>query len=104
MPQGPDLSWLCWLRKEKEMTLNGAIKGLENFHRYVYDFYGLGGIYDMRATHADIEKATAIYLFACATEGGPEWGDGDSLDRERVRDILIEKLGYIFPEKGEEAA
>jgi hypothetical protein len=86
------------------MTLNGAIKGLENFHRYVYDFYGLGGIYDMRATRADIERATAIYLFACATEGGPEWGDGDSIDRERVRDILTEKLGYIFPEKEEEAA
>ena len=79
------------------MKLNRAIKGLENFHRYVYDFYGLAGIYDMRATHADIERATAIYLFACATEGGPEWGDGDTTDRERVRDILTEKLGYVLP-------
>ena len=88
------------------MTLNGAIKGLDNFYRYVYGFYGLGGVYDMGATYADIEKATAIYLFVCATGNGPDpvvdmgskWGDGDSVDRERVRDILTEKLGYVFPE------
>ena len=25
-----------------------------------------------------------------------EWGDGDSLDRERVRDILLEEYNYKF--------
>ena len=26
------------------------------------------------------------------------WGDGDSLDRERVRDILLDEFGYTHKE------
>jgi hypothetical protein len=33
---------------------------LNNFHTYVYGFYGKGGVYDMNATAEQIEQATKI--------------------------------------------
>ena len=55
------------------------------FVNYVRSFYGPGGIYDMNATDAMIINATIQYL----TTPGTKWGDGDSFDRECVRDIMI---------------
>ena len=43
-------------------------------------------------TKVDILGATEKYLSKCADpkEEYCTWGDGDSLDRERVRDILLD--------------
>ena len=70
---------------------------LTDFVDYVYSFYGApDALYPMGATKADIIGATYDYLNAVTTLNNEHftWGDGDSLDRERVRDILVIKYGY----------
>ena len=61
------------------------------FVNYVMSFYGPGGIYDMGATYDMIVDATIQYL----TTPDTMWGDGDSYDREQVRDILIDRFGLV---------
>jgi|TARA_R110000796_G_scaffold205939_1_gene322312 hypothetical protein len=70
---------------------------MSEFVKYVMRFYGKGGIYDFGATEEDIVIATDIRL-----KNKPEIPfDGDSLDREIVRDILLDmKPEYVFPEGG----
>jgi hypothetical protein len=59
------------------------------FVEYVLAFYGAGGIYDFGAEAADVERALDIRLERRADLPF----DGDSLDREIVRDIMLEELG-----------
>jgi hypothetical protein len=61
------------------------------FVNYVKSFYGSGGIYPMGATDEMIIDATIQYL----TSEGTKWGNGDSFDREQVRDILIDRFGLV---------
>ena len=70
---------------------------LTDFVDYVYSFYGApDALYPMGATKADIYGATYDYLNAITTLNNEHftWGDGDSLDRERVRDFLVRNYGY----------
>ena len=70
---------------------------LTEFVDYVYSFYGApDALYPMGATKADIIGATYDYLNAITTLKNERftWGDGDSLDRERVRDFLVRNYGY----------
>ena len=76
------------IRKRKD-TIIGEFIG------YVYDFYGKGGIYDMGATVNQITTATIDYLSICLSKGEYKFC-GDTLDRERVRDIMIEKFNLKF--------
>ena len=79
---------------------------LTEFVDYVDSFYGTNDpIYPMMCqenkqplTKFDIERATQNYLVMCQDETNKfcTWGDGDSLDRERVRDILLEEYNYKF--------
>jgi len=62
-----------------------------NFVQYVRSFYGPGGIYDMGATDVMIIDATIAYL----AKEDTNWCDGDSFDRECVRDIMIERFGLV---------
>ena len=61
------------------------------FVHYVMSFYGAGGIYDMGATEDMILEATQKYI----TEGADFCGD--SIDRELVRDIMIQDYDLTFP-------
>ena len=63
-------------------------KLMNEFVNYVYDFYGKNGIYDMGATRDNITTATIHYIGS--DDSLPFYGD--SLDRERVRDIMISKF------------
>ena len=63
-------------------------KRMNEFVDYVYDFYGKNGIYDMGATVSQIQTATIHYIGS--DDSLPFYGD--SLDRERVRDILTSKF------------
>jgi len=78
---------------------------LIEFTTYVNDFYGNSDdvLYPMnhietgeRVSLKDILSATYDYLHEINTRNSDmfTWGDGDSLDRERVRDILVLKYGY----------
>ena len=76
------------------------------FVNYVDSFYGVNDpLYPMMSRETkqplnkhDILCATENYLSMCSdkTNNSCEWGDGDSLDRERVRDILLEDYNYKF--------
>ena len=61
------------------------------FLDYCMDFYNpYNGLYPIDGlTRAELALATLNYLDLVASTD-ITWGDGDSLDRERVRDILIE--------------
>ena len=77
---------------------------LTNFVDYVDSFYGLNDpLYPMTykdtglpLTKYDILGATEDYLSKCADDSEEycTWGDGDSLDRERVRDILLDNYNF----------
>lgn len=64
----------------------------EDFIEYVYSFYGKNGVYPMNATIPMIVDAVGMLM----TTPGWEF-TGDSIDRERVRDILIRQFGLKFP-------
>ena len=77
---------------------------LTNFANYVDSFYGVNDpLYPMinqetkqPLSKVDILGATENYLSRCSDETNKfcTWGDGDSLDRERVRDILLDEYNY----------
>lgn len=71
------------------------------FFHYCNDFYGPYGIYPLthQTGHSlkvnDLARAIRIRLQNQHVETYY-----DSLDRENVRDILINEFGYIFPGEG----
>ena len=78
---------------------------LVEFTDYVYSFYGdkKEALYplfnvetDKQVDKQDILSAIYDYLHMINERNDEHftWGDGDSLDRERVRDILVMKYGY----------
>ena len=79
---------------------------LTNFVKYVDSFYGVNDpLYPMMSRETgqplnklDILCATEHCLSMCSDDRNElcTWGDGDSLDRERVRDILLEEYQYKF--------
>ena len=82
------------------------------FIDYVLDFYGQGGIYPLAdpiinnkfVERDDVLKAFEKYKTlldasiqlekGIQIENRYTWGDGDSLDRERVRDILLQNYNF----------
>ena len=88
------------------LTTKESMIAIQEFVDYVDSFYGTNDpLYPMMSretkqplTKFDIERATTNYLVMCLDENEKlcTWGDGDSLDRERVRDILIEEYNYKF--------
>jgi len=71
------------LRKNPEFT---------NFRNYVLSFYAYDGLYPVEGLNVEIvERAIVKYIEICSSPAQPEsWGHGDSLDRERVRDLIID--------------
>ena len=79
---------------------------LTDFVNYVDSFYGVNDpLYPMMSVETkqplcklDIYRATENYLHKCNDKNEElcTWGDGDSLDRERVRDILLDEYNYKF--------
>lgn len=57
------------------------------FHSYVLSFYGDGGLYDIGATEEEVKKATDIVKSDVSIDF-----EGDSIDRERVRDVIVDQL------------
>ena len=97
---------------KKSLIMNSGTSSTElndmltDFVNYVDSFYGQNDpLYPMMSretkqplTKYDILSATENYLSMCADDSNElcTWGDGDSLDRERVRDILLEEYNYKF--------
>ena len=82
------------------------------FINYVLDFYGQGGIYPLAdpiinnkfverddvlkafKKYKTILNASILLQKELKIENRYTWGDGDSLDRERVRDILLQNYNF----------
>ena len=88
-------------------TQSDITNELNIFVDYIHSFYGVNDpLYplvkenDGSALNTnDIYKAIHFYLKKInASNGELTWGEGDSLDRERVRDILTAHYGYVFAE------
>ena len=70
------------------------MSNLNEFIDYVWSFYGEHSdtLYPIKGlTKKDILEASWLYLQMCCYPSMHEysWGDGDSVDREHVRDILL---------------
>ena len=65
----------------------------EEFVKYVYGFYGKGGLYDMGVTRSMIFKGIELAI----AEYGADTFEGDSVDREHVRDAMIDEFGLTWP-------
>lgn len=64
------------------------------FIDYVLSFYGPGEIYDMGATREDVLEALVTRLLSKRYSSVPF--DGDSIDREMIRDIMIEAKEGVY--------
>ena len=73
------------------------------FIDYVLDFYGQGGLYPLAdpiinnkfVERDDVLKAFKKYKKLLDVDSSLiTWGGGDSLDRERVRDILLQNYNF----------
>jgi hypothetical protein len=76
-------------------SINNKEPAMNNFTQYLLDFYGPDGIYNLGFTAEQINLATQLYK--CRLEDiypGQEFC-GDSVDRERVRDII---MSVCYPE------
>jgi len=61
------------------------------FFNYCWSFYGKNQIYEIpKLTKKLLRDAIKLHLFRCNSKIYEHytWGDGDSLDRERVRNII----------------
>lgn len=67
----------------------------DRFTEYLLDFYGPQGIYDYGFTPEQCESATLLYKTALTKLYPGQEFEGDSVDRERVRDII---LNTCYPE------
>ena len=76
------------------------MSNLQEFIDYVWAFYNpQSELYPIKGlTKKDILEASRLYLQMCCYPSMPEysWGDGDTLDRENVRDILLKSPQFTF--------
>ncbi len=69
------------------------MNNFKEFLDYVMSFYGdADAIYPIDGlTREEVALAVLNYLDLCAVSDIVNWGDGDSLDRERVREFIISR-------------
>lgn len=85
-------------KKENQKILD-VLLDVNDFLNYMFSFYGKEGIYVM--VHRDGHNLTLDHLYRAIFDHirSVTWSfDGDSIDREATRDILIHKYGYSFPD------
>ena len=66
-----------------------------DFIAYVDSFYNeKDGVYPIKGmTNSMVIKGVQTYITQISESESLEWGDGDSVDRERVRDIILADNG-----------
>jgi len=88
------------LKLAKELTAADELpseRELRKFYDYVMDFYGRSGLYPITKNGRPLHKRDVVKATWKMLKGRYEWGGGDSVDRERVRDIMLD-AGYEWPE------
>ena len=78
------------------MNIEKVTNMMCDFVSYVDDFYNeKSGIYPIKGlTNSMIINATQKYITSQTKDY--TWGGGDSLDRERVRDIILADNNLVF--------
>lgn len=71
------------------MTATFSKDFINDFIGYVMSFYGPDGLYPMGANRTIVRKATNDVIRISKIQGREF--RGDSIDREQVRDLLIDK-------------
>jgi len=71
------------------MTVTFSKEFINDFIGYVMSFYGPDGLYPMGANRTIVRKATNDIIRISKIKGREFCGD--SIDRELVRDLLIDK-------------
>lgn len=71
------------MTREKEIL--DFVEYVDSFYNPVTGLYPIGG-----ATVGVITKSIEEYIFSL--DRAEAWGGGDSVDRERVRDIILNKV------------
>ena len=78
------------------------MNSLDEFVDYVWSFYGNEDpLYPIKGLEKE-HILDAFYIYEDRILKGDleyvhyEWGDGDSLDRERVRDIILEQPQFVW--------
>ena len=67
---------------------------MNEFVDYVLSFYAKGELYAMGVNRDDVLLATGMRMGHCLAIGITF--EGDTIDREAVRDILIEHFNYVW--------
>ena len=86
------------------MLDHSMCRNLDKFADYVWSFYGehCDTIYPIKGlTIEDVFHAIEIYIDRLELPQDEKydhyaWGEGDSLDRERVRDIILEQPQFTW--------
>ena len=71
----------------KGKVVSAKYNPYREFSSYMLGFYGKGGLYDIGMTADEVLEGTVMYIQA----GRPF--EGDSLDRESIRDIILANRG-----------
>lgn len=88
----------AWVESVTRNLESSELHGQPPFVRYMLDFYGEHGIYKMDASVEEIKEAISSYKDRLAQDG--KEFVGDSVDREAVRDIMIEARSQYIAKRG----
>ena len=66
---------------------------LNTFVDYVYDYYGTDGLFNTFNGYAPVTKQEIADTTKHLLTTDYPWGDGDSMDREMVRDCMLVARG-----------
>ena len=66
---------------------------LDTFVDYVYDYYGDKGLFNTFEGYTPVTKAEIQTATLNLVQTSYPWGDGDSMDREIVRDCMLVARG-----------
>ena len=94
--------------KRVAVTKSVSADDINEFISYCNKFYGKAGIYkdQLKGGFSVTEIKRAVLKYLKDLDENPTWGDGDSLDRERVRQILqpsyslLAKGGKLYADGG----
>ena len=77
---------------------NAIVNTLCDFIAYVDEFYNAEtGLYPIKGmTNSMVINGVKTYITRIGGSESLEWGGGDSLDRERVRDIILEDNDVVW--------
>ena len=77
---------------------NAIVNTLCDFIAYVDEFYNAEtGLYPIKGmTNSMVINGVKTYITRIGGSESLEWGGGDSVDRERVRDIILEDNDVVW--------